>query len=183
MPQIAPKCPTYKITKKVIDLPPDAEGLTQEQRRAIQLLLMGKTVSEIAVTLGKDRKTIYRWRQNPRFIAELNRQQLEMQESVNLRLRGLAKKAVLVLERSLDQGNLRAAIELLKMSNVVTPAGDLLTDTELIGKRQAEKMAADEVGKMTYVKGYEGELAADIAEFIRSKYKITSEIAELTESV
>jgi hypothetical protein len=37
MPQIAPKCPVNKVTNTIVDLPPEAEGLTQEQRRAIQL--------------------------------------------------------------------------------------------------------------------------------------------------
>lgn len=41
--------------------------LSAEQHQAIDLLVAGQTISNIAETLGIHRQTLWRWRQNPEF--------------------------------------------------------------------------------------------------------------------
>jgi len=90
--------------------------LSPEQIRAITLLVAGKSNTEVADTLGKERKTIYRWKQDPHFIAELNRQRKEIYEAGQTRLYGLLHKAISVIEHQLIQENsLKAALEVLKL--------------------------------------------------------------------
>lgn len=146
MPQQAQKRPAFYPPDASITLPPDTSALSPDQMRGIELLLAGKTVTDVANILGKDRKTIYRWRQNPYFSAELNRMQGELLEGTRSRLRGLAGKAIDVIDRHLDEGSLKAAVELMKAISFYgqVPMPNTQTDPELIVKQQAESMAAAE---------------------------------------
>ena len=156
------------------------DELTPIQRRAITLLSMGKTISEVAKTLDKDRKTLYRWLENPHYIAEYNRMQCELSDGVRNRLHSLAGKAVDVIEAKLDEGNLRAAIELLKIISVYgkLPETSTLSDPEIIAKDRAEKVAIAEMKKTSYSNDFTGRLARDIAETLKERYNIEPAIRE-----
>jgi transposase len=53
-------------------------GLSPKQKKVIQELVMrdvtGKTIAEIAEEYGVSERTIYRWKNDEEFVAELNRQ-------------------------------------------------------------------------------------------------------------
>jgi hypothetical protein len=108
--------------------PPSFPALTPEQVRAIELLLEGKTETEIATTLHLSHDEVQRWRQeHPVFLARLNHQRRILWEETQERLRALVPRAIEVLERAMEQGSVRAAVEFLKIvqlhGRVPTPSG------------------------------------------------------------
>jgi len=165
--------------------------LSLEQFRAIALLVAGKSNSEVAVTVGKERRTIYRWKQDPHFIAELNRQRKEIYEAGQAQLHGLLGKAVGVMERQLDEGNFKAAVEVLKLLNVSakTLKPDFETDPEAIAAREAEKLASNALTASPFAQDNMGitarqnkelqVLADDIYGLIKEKYNVPSRLEEL----
>jgi hypothetical protein len=63
--------------------------LASKQLIACQLLTSGKTVVAVAATLGVARSTIYEWRKDPAFAAELAHRQLDLAQTTDLRCRRL----------------------------------------------------------------------------------------------
>ena len=172
------------IAAKRPEIPPSAcTELSGKQRQAIHLLIAGKSVTETAIAITVDRRTLQRWRSNnPHFQAEYNRQRTEIYESAQQRLHGLVHKAVDVLEQSLTDGNLQAAIHLLKM--VAKP--DAETDPEQLVRRRAEKMAVEAYTAEPFANVIPGNesvkrLGHDIAEILRKEYKVESTIEELVD--
>ena len=157
--------------------------LNGKQRQAIQLLLAGRSVTDTAVTINVDRRTLQRWRSNnPHFQAEFNRQRSEVYDAAQLKLNGLIHKAVAVMAKALDDGNLQAAIQLLKM--VTKP--DTETDPEQLVRRRAEKMAVEAYTTVPFASVVPGNeavkrLGCDIAEILRKEYKVDSSIEELVD--
>ena len=158
--------------------------LSGEQVRAIGLLCLGKTVSATAALVGRSSDTVSRWKnENPYFMSELNRRQTELSDAVNKRIQCLVSKAVNVIEAKIDEGNLRAAIEILRtvnlQSHMIMP--DQETDPDRLVIRRAEEIAIRQVyhdpfsdtqlkgaAKNSYVKA----LASDIAQLLRNQYKV-----------
>ena len=169
MPTIAAKGP---------EIPP---LLSEKQLQAITLLIAGKSVTDTAIAITVDRRTLQRWRSNnPHFQAEYNRQRTEIYDSAQQRLHGLVHKAVDVMAQALSDGNLQAAIQLLKM--VAKP--DAETDLEQLVRRRAEKMAVEAYTAEPFVTAVPGSdsvkrLGHDIAEILRKEYKVESAIEEL----
>jgi len=94
---------------------PTGSRLSVEQLNAIDVLVQGRTDQETAEVVGVARKTVTRWRNdNPHFTAELNKQRRLIWGDSHDRLRALASKAVDTLETSLDEGDSRVAVEVLK---------------------------------------------------------------------
>ena len=56
------------------------EPLTANQNKALALLATGQSVEEISNSLGIHRSTLWRWRQDPQFIAEWNKLIYETKE-------------------------------------------------------------------------------------------------------
>ena len=132
-----------------------AQGLTVQQRNAIDLLIAGKTDLEVAQALGLNRVTVTRWRlYDVLFQAELGRQRHALWSAGADRLRALVPKAIDTVERALeraqeqDQMDVRLAMQILKMAGldrigaVSQPASsqDLL-DAEVRRRRQSERFA------------------------------------------
>jgi len=168
--------------------------LSPEQLQAITLLVAGKSNTEVADTLGKERKTIYRWKQDPHFISELNRQRKEIYESGQVRLHGLLHKAITVIERQMDQeNNLKSALEVLKLLNFSPKImkADFETDPETIAARQAEKLANNALTAAPFAQENMGiaahrnkdlqALADDIFVMIKEKYQVPTALRELME--
>ena len=128
--------PKSNKNAQVISFPTSA--LSPDQHRAIEYLMLGHTLIEISAKLRIDRKTLYQWRKNPIFQAEYNRKQAESLEVSNQRLRRLSEKAVAIIEKNLDDGNLQAALHLLKLVNALPPP-DVETDPRVLLKRDTEK--------------------------------------------
>ena len=147
----------------------------------MQKMMMNET--ELAARWNLSPKTLQRWRSNnPHFQAEYNRQRTEIYDSAQQRLHGLVHKAVDVMAQALSDGNLQAAIQLLKM--VAKP--DAETDLEQLVRRRAEKMAVEAYSAEPFVSVVPGgdsvkRLGHDIAEILRKEYKVESAIEELVD--
>ena len=130
-----------------------SEGLrlSVEQMNAIDILVQGRTDQETAETVGVARETVTRWRNdNPHFTAELNKQRRLIWGDSHDRLRALASKAVDTLETSLDEGDSRVALEVLKAiglygRQVQPPSGP--EDAELVLWEVAKEWAELEFKK------------------------------------
>jgi Helix-turn-helix of insertion element transposase len=93
---------------------PTFKPLSIEQENAIDLLIVGKGDQDTASAVGVNRTTIWEWRQNPVFVAELNRRRHALWADAQEQLRALVAKAIDVLEEAIDGHEVRAAIEVLK---------------------------------------------------------------------
>lgn len=91
------------------------QGLTLRQNHAVDLLALGKSKTEVAATIGVSRQQLHRWDKNVYFRSAFSKRHAELWQENKERLRGLAGKAVAVIESELDSGNLKAAVELLKI--------------------------------------------------------------------
>jgi transcriptional regulator with XRE-family HTH domain len=84
--------------------------------------ITGKPDREVAEAVGVSRQTIAQWRQHPVFMAQLNQRRHTLWADAHARLRALIGGAVDVLEDAVRDGDLKAAIEVLK---AVKPGGPL----------------------------------------------------------
>ena len=85
--------------------------------------------------MGFARETVTRWRNdNPHFAAQLNRQRRLIWSNSHDRLRALVSKAVDTLDLALQNGDARAAVEVLKAvglyGQLPSPSGP--EDAELV---------------------------------------------------
>jgi hypothetical protein len=86
-----------------------------EQQTALELLLTGKSIAETARSAGVSRVAIYRWlKHDAAFQAAYNQWHDQLQESCRSRLQALTDKATDALEKALEAGDARAALQLLK---------------------------------------------------------------------
>ena len=93
------------------------EQLTPPQQQALALLASGQRIEEISRSLGINRSTLWRWRQEPQFIAEWNQLLHEIKEVQERVLLELQQKAMRALEDCLNSRNemvkLRASLTIL----------------------------------------------------------------------
>src|SRR5688500_320517 len=100
--------------------------LTPRQNRALELVFAGETDGEVAEQIQVSRQTVNEWRNHhPAFRAAYNRLLQETADQFRHRIIALRGKALNVLEDNLEQGNLSAAISLLRIISGVrlTDAG------------------------------------------------------------
>src|SRR5438477_7990182 len=62
----------------VSECPTVGDSLNEKQLAAIDLLSCGKSYTAVAKSIDVDRRTIYRWRQNPEFAGTLEERRLEL---------------------------------------------------------------------------------------------------------
>jgi hypothetical protein len=109
--------------------PDKIRQLSQEQMNAVEHLLQGKSDRLAADAVGVSRQTVWDWRNNdPLFIAELNRQRVELWREARERLKSLANRALDVVEQQLNSGDSKAALAAAKY---VLQGTQLLGDTDL----------------------------------------------------
>ncbi len=93
------------------------EPLTPPQQQALALLASGQRIEEISRSLGINRSTLWRWRQEPQFIAEWNQLLHEIKEVQERVLLELQQRAMGALEDCLNSRNemvkLRASLTIL----------------------------------------------------------------------
>lgn len=112
--------------------------LAGEQRTAMEQLLLGKSICDVATASGVARTTIYRWlKKDPNFQAVYNQWHEEMRESCRSRLLMLSDKAAGAIEKALDGGDARSALQLLKAIGLLAPTPPRPTDAEDV-KREAD---------------------------------------------
>jgi len=78
-------------------------------------LAAGKTKNTVAEEVGISRQQLWEWGKNVFFRSAVSRIHSDLWVENKQRLRGLGGKAVDVIATELDSGNLKAAIELLKL--------------------------------------------------------------------
>jgi hypothetical protein len=101
------------------DQPPE---LPPPQIAALDALLAGNTVTDAAAAAGIGRTTIYKWLNGDcRFQAALNRGRRELQQAVAHRVDRLAADAADCVAQAVRQGNVKAAMEILKSLKVLAP--------------------------------------------------------------
>ena len=117
----------------------NSEGLPQNQITALEALSAGATATEAAVRAGVNRTTVYRWlREDPVFVAKLNRSRLEQRQSIQAEIRGLAREALATLRSLLNDTNTPAAVRLKTALSVLEGVGGI--QPESIGATEPEKV-------------------------------------------
>jgi predicted transcriptional regulator len=93
--------------------------LTPQQAAAVDLLAVGRTITEVAEAVGVTRQTVSEWfNQAPVFEAAVNRRRQELWDSMSNRLQALLPNALDVLEQAVKGGSVRAAVEVLKAAGL-----------------------------------------------------------------
>lgn len=60
--------------------------MSDDKLKAIELILKGNTIADVARIVGVNRKTIYNWLANDEFKAELDRQTTELKNGIDKKL-------------------------------------------------------------------------------------------------
>jgi hypothetical protein len=118
--------------------------LSIEQENAVELLLTGKSDREVAEAVGVTRWTVQQWRtSHPIVMATIEQRRAELWGTTGERLRALMAKAVDNLQASVEGADLKASIELLKITGMYGGVVNVLseTDPEKIIRKQAEAQA------------------------------------------
>ena len=126
---------------------PISNQLTPQQETAINLILAGKTDTEVAQTIGKSRSTVNIWRNHdPLFIATLNDRRQQVWDGQLNRLNTLAAEAVDALQDGLHDTDIKvrlaAAVHILKATGVygTTAPGTQHTDpAEVAAAREVQE--------------------------------------------
>jgi hypothetical protein len=95
-----------------------AQHLNARQERAVDLLAEGMRIGEVAQAVGCDRVTLWRWSQEPGFVAALNQRRQDLWHATSDRLRSLLPRAFDVIDEALAAGDSRSALGLLKLAGV-----------------------------------------------------------------
>ncbi len=116
--------------------------LTPQQEGAVDLLAVGKTVTEVSEEVGVARQTVSEWlNHHPGFQAAFNQRRQELWEAVSERLRSLLPKALDLLGHAIDNGELKAALEVLKASGLYRlqrPVGPASTEEAELAAKENE---------------------------------------------
>jgi AcrR family transcriptional regulator len=113
-----------------------AENLPPDQRAVLELLLQGRSVSESAQSAGVGRRTVYNWfKKDPAFAALYNQWHEEMKETCRSRLLVLSGKATIALEKALEAGDAKSALQLLKGIGLLAPTAERPTEEEEVRKQ------------------------------------------------
>ena len=103
----------HKRSQNVTD-----NSLNANQIKAIELLVSGKSDRRVAETIEVSRETVTRWRTNPYFKSELNKQRNALFGIAMRRLWGLTDKALDNIEALIEEGDRSASLDLLKITGL-----------------------------------------------------------------
>jgi hypothetical protein len=115
----------------------EPKELPEKQKRAIELLLAGKTYTHIADALGIDRATLWRWRnKDADFRRGLEQAREDAYRDAGARLRELVPRALQVLEFRLAKDDYQAAVRVLRLARIdgEQPARTLQARTSLMDR-------------------------------------------------
>ncbi len=102
--------------------PIPGDCLNEKQRAAIELLILGRKIGDVAEAIGIDRKTLYNWRQDELFREELARRRTELWSRASQRLAAMVHPALDVLEEHLadryEPIRFRAASAVLRLADL-----------------------------------------------------------------
>ena len=91
--------------------------LKPAQQRAVISLALGRTVTDAATEAGVDRATTYRWLSEPVFRATYNQVRADAEDALSSRLTRIATKALDRVETSIDEGDVRVAMSVLRLAS------------------------------------------------------------------
>ena len=91
-------------------------SVTDQQEMAIDMLVMGRRLTDVAEAVDISREQLWRWRNHDAgFMARLEEVQVEVHAARMSRFWALNDKAHDVLEESLEEGDPKAAMDILKL--------------------------------------------------------------------
>ena len=90
------------------------DELTPQQEQTVDLLLSGRSMSEIAGEIGIHRSTIYRWQQLPGFISAMNLRKPEARDAAEARLLALQAAVIDTVEAAVIEGDTKTACTVLR---------------------------------------------------------------------
>jgi hypothetical protein len=120
------------------------DRLTTKQRRALAVLLEGQTMGAAATAAGVSPKTLYRWRHEPAFVAELRAGESELIAGALRSLTALARPAVTVAGRVLADEGAPAGVRLRAAQTVIDALLRLKEAADLEARIAALEAARDE---------------------------------------
>jgi hypothetical protein len=121
----------------------EAPEMPPAQIAALDALLSGKTAADAATAAGISRSTLYNWLgKDFRFQAALNRGRRDLRQAVACRADQLASEAAECVARALRDGDVKAALEIIKRSNIFT-ASRIGSDDETELRQEDEKRRVD----------------------------------------
>jgi hypothetical protein len=125
-----------------------AQEMPSSQIAALDALLSGKNAGEAATAAGVSRSTIYNWLgKDFRFQAALNRGRRHMREAVACRADQLASDAAECLAQAVRQGDVKAALEVVKRANIFATT-KIGSDDEAVLRHEDEKRRIDREGNL-----------------------------------
>jgi len=119
------------------------QELPPAQIAALDALLSGKTTTDAAAAAGISRSTLYNWLgKDFRFQAALNRGRRELRQTLACRADQLAADAAECVARAVREGDVKAALEILKRANVFA-AANIGSDNEAVLQHEEQKRQID----------------------------------------
>ena len=92
--------------------------IATKKLQALSLLAAGSPIEKVANTLGVHRATLWRWKKDPKFVAEWNKMLAEMKERQTLALVKFQEEVLNALYSCLNSKNdvvrLRAALSMME---------------------------------------------------------------------
>ena len=80
-------------------------GLTPQQEQVAMLLASGQSITDVAKQMGLNRCTLYEWQKTPPFLCFYNKCKQDYQEDLNNGIFAQTKKALEVINNSLNSEN------------------------------------------------------------------------------
>jgi transposase-like protein len=129
VPAVAPTVVTAaQIAPRDLPLP---------QITALEALLAGSSVTDAAAAAGVDRSTLHNWlRKNIAFQAALNAGRKDLRRAIAHRLERLANDATECVGKAVREGDVKAALEIVKRLDVFAP--------RYLGSDDPDELAVDE---------------------------------------
>src|SRR4051812_22922417 len=89
------------MSQNVSQCPVSENHLSEAQESAAAMLAVGKRQQDVALALGIDRRTLFRWRRERAFKRALNAGRRELWSSASDRIRAMLGQSIDVLEQQL----------------------------------------------------------------------------------
>ena len=121
------------------DAGPDVIRLRQRQRAVLEMMMIGQSIRSIAKQANVGRNTIHRWMMSDEvFKAALKSWQERIQTSARGKILCATEKAADTVIHKLKEGDLRAALAILKMGGIAGPNAALVQEVSAEPPRSAK---------------------------------------------
>jgi transposase-like protein len=100
------------MAQRIAPTGPEQPTLTEQQQQAAELVATGRTLGDVAATVGVDRSTLFRWRRLPDFVDTVASLRLEARVATVATLRANAIRAGQVIRELLDDAQVPPQVRL-----------------------------------------------------------------------